>query len=261
MPNSTKEPRDSSFQLELPPGTKATVPSITLTISASSPTLSRSNPKDPFVIGLTTKLDYHSPISIHTFDNIFRTVPEHGKRIDEFLDFISLTPLRDDLLSSDDLSKEAKDPEAKAAVEEKEPIKLFWSHYEDFIDLEPKTPSTFTLKLGPWPISKPHSSPRQKDKDGRWIWDRPQPQQEEWDWGVIGDLEEGVEYELRLKRKIFVKWWRRGERDDFLEIYKRENWVWAFLLGGKWKGEGILEEDAWIEVKIEGDMPRFLVVE
>lgn len=237
-------------------------PSITISIKTSSPTLSLSNTKDPFTLTLTVKLQYYVRITVHTFDNILRSVDSLGKGIEDFLDFIAVTPLHDDILASDSLSKKLNSEVSAVKKLDEKPIMLFWQQADEFIRLDPAAPSTSSLKLGPWPVAKPRPPPRQKDQDGRWIWDPPPvPREEKWDWGIIGELEDGVEYEVRLREGMYVKWWRKGDMDDFLKIYySYGSWFLDWTLLGKpllgearrmWGKEKVLDESEWIRLEVE----------
>lgn len=260
-----KTPNDQ-FQIE--------PPSITLSIKTSSPTISLSNIEGPFTIQLTVKIQYHARITVHTFGNIFRTVASDGKGVEDFLDFIAITPLHNDVLASDPLRKNG-DPEQAVVkkLEDEKPIMLFWGQADQFIHLDPAAPISFKLKLGPWPVIKQPSTPRGKDKDGRWVWDAPAvPEEKKWDWGIIGELEEGVEYEVRLREGMYVKWWRIGIKDDFLKIYySYGGWLVDWALLGKppvgegsrmWGREKVLDESKWIRLEVEqgGQDARFRVV-
>lgn len=259
------------------------------------------------------ELKYHREIVIHSLDNIFQTFPSEGRGLGKYLDFIALTPLKDDILASDHThqKKGTIHPENNETGDRGGPVVCYWEDHYDFHDLMPKRPQVMKLKLGPWPaepvdpdqVGSISSAPRrlkdqdgrwyntlrQKDKDGRWIWDSPSiptttttrttagllPEEskpgnrkqvegedekkaadDKWDC----DLEEGVEYEIRLSDGMYVKWWKTGEKDDHLTIYKREgNWI-AQMLGMKefrrWKGDEVMDEREWIEIVMEGEAPR-----
>jgi hypothetical protein len=234
-----------------------TKPKIKITFETSSPTLSLTNTTDPFTITLTATLQYHTVITVHVFSNVFSTCASGGKGIESCLVFVAHTPLHDDVLAEDPLAKktnvqESSDGRARDANGEEKMAKNYWAYYQDFISLSPIHPFTTKLKFLPRPLPRPESPPRQKDKDWKWIWGTTPPPPQPFDWGFTADLEEGVEYQIRLKEGTYVKWWRPGQMDDFMEIYESYGAWWADLLTGKmWQPknvEGVLEREQWIEL-------------
>jgi len=66
-----------------------------------------------------------------------------------------------------------------------------------------------------------------------------------------------------------VKWWKDGYRDYFLKVVKgrdkgKGNWFLGWLLGHSFrecKGTSVLDEGKWISLELEGEAPRFRVVD
>lgn len=256
--STTTATKSMAVSAELPPN-PATKPRMILRLTTTSPALSRSNPADSLALKLNVTLHYHKIIAINRFSTIFASCIPH-------LDFISLTREHDDVLAEDFLPKEYKEQ-----YEEKEPIKLYWADNEDFINLDPNESFTTEIKLGPSrrPPSLP-LIPKPKLPDGRWDFvaikalEKAKSEQGIWDGGILGELETGAEYEIRL-RDGSVKWWRSGHKDDWLRVYKRDgNWFTGWLLGQpfeQWRGEAVLPEESWIQLEVGGVAPRFRVVD
>jgi len=182
---------------------------------------------------------------------------------------VALNPLHDDVPAEDPLAKKSylkasDDDKTRDSNGQEKPVKMYWAYYQDFISLSPLHAFSTKLKFPPRPLPRPEIQPRQKDKDGKWLWNTPPPPPRAFDWGFIAELEEGVEYQIRLKEGTYVKWWKPGQRDDFLEVYESYGSWWADLLTGKmWLSknvEGVLEREEWIELIGAGEGPRFKVV-